>query len=302
MPSEAVFQRILQRVARRDIEGLALQWQKEVLGEAPATDAVVIDGKQVRASDLMLVHAVAQPSQRLLGVEAVDRKTNEIPTARTLIQRLDLQGRMVQLDGMHTPHQTVQQILHDKGADYSLILRDHQSTLLKTAQTLLPADLPPPRLQETRYRGGRKEYRAIVARTIEPKELGLAGALQIARVDRQIGAKGKLTSTWLVASRSEKQLSESEWLRLEQQRWGIENRNHHTLDVTHREDESRVRQPNAATILGIFRRLSNAFKQVWAQGRPKREATARDWTEENQFNRWRGIRLITRPTSSQKTK
>ena len=89
-------------------------------------------------------------------------------------------------------------------------------------------------------------------------------------------------------------LSETEWLRLEPQRWGIENRTHHTLDVTHREDESRVRQPNAAWVLGIFRRLSNAFKQVWAQGRPKREATSRDGTEENQFNRWRGIRLITR--------
>jgi hypothetical protein len=82
---------------------------------------------------------------------------------------------------------------------------------------------------------------------------------------------------------------------LEQQRWGIENRTHHTLDVTHREDESRVAEPNAASVLGIFRRLSNAFKQVWAKGRPKREATSRDWTEENQFNRWRGIRLITDP-------
>jgi len=46
--------------------------------------------------------------------------------------------------------------------------------------------------------------------------------------------------------------------------------------------------------LGIFRRLSNAFKQGWAKGRPKREATAGDWIEENQFNRWKGIGLITR--------
>jgi predicted transposase YbfD/YdcC len=137
-----------------------------------------------------------------------------------------------------------------------------------------------------------------VTKTIEPTQLGLAGALQLARVDRQIGAKGQLTQTWLVASRAQDQLSDAEWLRLEQQRWGIENRTHHTLDVTHREDESRVRQPNAASVLGIFRRLSNAFKQVWAKGRPKREATSRDWTEENHFNRWRGIHLITRPIAS----
>ena len=70
-----------------------MQWQNDLLGPVPATDAVVIDGKEVRGGDVMLVNAIAQPSQRLLGVEAVDKKTNEIPTARTLIQRLDLQGQ-----------------------------------------------------------------------------------------------------------------------------------------------------------------------------------------------------------------
>lgn len=145
-------------------------------------------------------------------------------------------------------------------------------------------------------RGGRWEYRAIVTKTIEPKQLGWAGALQIARIDRRIGAQAKLHRTWLVTSCSERQLTRRQWLDLEQQRWGIENRTHHTLDVTHREDESRVRQPNAASVLGIFRRLSNAFKQRWAKGRPKREATSRDWVEENLFNRWRGIRLIHQTT------
>lgn len=126
----------------------------------------------------------------------------------------------------------------------------------------------------------------------------MAGALQIARIDRRIGAKGKLRRTWLAASQSERQLSRKAWLALEQQRWGIENRTHHTLDVTHREDESRVRDPNATSVLGIFRRLSNALKQVWAKGRPKRAATSRDWVEENQFNRWAAIRLITHPIES----
>ena len=96
----------------------------------------------------------------------------------------------------------------------------------------------------------------------------MAGALQIARIDRRIGAKGQLHQTWLVTSRSQAQLDEKQWLDLEQQRWGIENRTHHTLAVTHREDESRVRQPNAASVLGILRRLSNALKQAWARGGP----------------------------------
>jgi hypothetical protein len=143
VPSEAVFQRVLEKVSRLRIEQIAIQWQTDVLGAAPASDAVVIDGKEIRGSDLMLVNAIAQPSQQLLGVEAVERKTNEIPTAQTLIRRLDLTGRLTQLDGMHTQHQTAHQILYEQGADYSLILRDNQPTLLKTAQQLLPASLPP---------------------------------------------------------------------------------------------------------------------------------------------------------------
>ena len=143
VPSEAVFQRVLQAVPRRQVEAIVLPWQDQMLGAVPATDAVVIDGKEVRGGKLMLVNAVAQPSQRVLGVEPVDRKTNEIPTARTLIQRLPLTGRLVQLDGMHTQHQTVHQLLYEKGADYSLVLRDNQPTLLQTAQTLLPESVPP---------------------------------------------------------------------------------------------------------------------------------------------------------------
>ncbi len=143
VPSEAVFQRVLHQIPREQIEQIALQWQNDLLGALPPGEVVVIDGKEARGGDIMLVNAVAQPSQRLLGVEAVQSKTNEIPTARTLLKRLDLRNRLVQLDALHTQHQTVHQILYDQGADYNLPIRDNQPTLLKTAQTLLPADVPP---------------------------------------------------------------------------------------------------------------------------------------------------------------
>ena len=148
VPSEAVFQRVLEKVPRLEIEKIAVRWQNDVLGAAPAADAVVLDGKEVRGADVMLVNAIAQPSQRLLGVEPVAKKTNEIPTAQTLIQRLDLTGRLVQQDGMHTQHKTTHLILYEQGADYSMILRDNQPTILKTAQQLLRADISPSGGQE----------------------------------------------------------------------------------------------------------------------------------------------------------
>jgi hypothetical protein len=130
VPSEAVFQRILAQVPRLQIERIAVSWQNDMLGAAPLSEAVVIDGKEVRGADVLLVNAIAQPSQRLQGVEPVASKTNEIPTAQTLIRRLDLAGRMTQLDGMHTQHQTVHQILYEQGGDYSLRLPDPAETAL----------------------------------------------------------------------------------------------------------------------------------------------------------------------------
>lgn len=143
VPSEAVFQRVLQRVRRAEVERIALRWQDDLLGPANRDEAVVIDGKEAKGGDLMVVNALTQPSQRLLGVEPVAAKTNEIPTARTLLDRLEIDGRMVQLDGLHTQHRTVHQILYEKGADYSLIACENQPTLLKNLQARLPASVPP---------------------------------------------------------------------------------------------------------------------------------------------------------------
>jgi hypothetical protein len=114
------------------------------------------------------------------------------------------------------------------------------------------------------------------------------------RRPEEIGAKGSLTRPWLATSPAADQLDPAAWLTREQGRRGIENRTPHTLDVTHRQDESRVHHPNAASVADLFRRLANACKHVWAQGRPKRQATARDRTEENLCNRWLGVRRFTR--------
>jgi diguanylate cyclase (GGDEF)-like protein len=46
------------------------------------------------------------PSQHFLGSAIVDTKTNEIPVARELFKKLDLDGRKVSLDALHTQDQT----------------------------------------------------------------------------------------------------------------------------------------------------------------------------------------------------
>jgi hypothetical protein len=68
---------------------------------------------------------------------------NEIPAVRRLLERVDLAGRLVSLDAMHTQHATAAQLVLDKGADYLLTLKDNQPTLAQTAQTLVPGDFFP---------------------------------------------------------------------------------------------------------------------------------------------------------------
>jgi hypothetical protein len=58
------------------------------------------------------------------------------------------------------------------------------------------------------------------------------------------------------------QLDAAGWIKLKRGYWVIESRLHHALDVSLDEDRSRVRQPNVALVLGMFRRLAVSVAQT----------------------------------------
>jgi hypothetical protein len=73
------------------------------------------------------------------------------------------------------------------------------------------------------------------------------------------------------------------FLKLKRGYWVIESRLHHALDVTLREDHSRVRQPKAAFALSLFRRVVVSFAQAWLDAcrklNPKSRATTRKFQQ-----------------------
>jgi hypothetical protein len=73
------------------------------------------------------------------------------------------------------------------------------------------------------------------------------------------------------------------FLKLKRGYWVIESRLHHALDVTLREDHSRVRNPKAAFALSLFRRVVVSFAQVWLtecrKVNPKSRATTRKFQQ-----------------------
>jgi len=92
---------------------------------------------------------------------------------------------------------------------------------------------------------------------VTPEQVGFPGARLIARLQQRVRRKGKKSTetVYLISSLTLEQLDATGWLKLKRGYWVIESRLHHALDISLDEDRSRVRQANAALVLGMIRRL-----------------------------------------------
>ena len=147
-PHQSTFCRFFQRVEGRQVEEAILAIQEQVRGKAPKEDLVVLDGKEPKhGGGQAVLSAVTVPSQFYLGSAIVEKdKTNEIPVARALFERLDLEGRLVSLDALHTQDETARALVLEHGAGYLLTVKDNQPTVHENLQKLIAApeaDFPP---------------------------------------------------------------------------------------------------------------------------------------------------------------
>lgn len=141
-PSQPTFCRMMKHLDAAKLEQALLEYQRQIRGPAPQDELVVLDGKEPHAGGgHSVLTAVSVPSQHYLGSAMVDQKTNEIPVARELFHRLELDGRQVSLDALHTQTQTAREAVLQHGADYLLTVKDNQPTLRQKIEKLVP---PPP--------------------------------------------------------------------------------------------------------------------------------------------------------------
>lgn len=114
----------------------------------------------------------------------------------------------------------------------------------------------------------------------------------------EISTEPKTETVWLATSRALAQLGPEEFLATHRQYWGIENGDHQRLDCSALEDRLRVRNPNAATVLGLFHRFSITLFVAWAKKQPnQRDRTYPTWQSLHDGNRWRIIRQVVDPPS-----
>jgi len=102
-------------------------------------------------------------------------------------------------------------------------------------------------------------------REVTPAQAGFPGARLIARLRRRVRRKGRKSTeiVYLISSLTLEELQAQGWLKLKRDYWIMESRLPHPLDVSLDEDRSRVRNANAALVLGMFRRVVVSCAQAW---------------------------------------
>jgi hypothetical protein len=139
-PSQPPFCRMMKHIDDEALEKIILQTQEQIRGPAPAHELIVLDGKQPKpGGGPSVLTALSVPSPHYLGSARVDTQTNEIPGARELFKKLDLDGRKVSLDARHTQDQTARELVLQPGADFLLTVKDNQPTVRANIEKLVPA-------------------------------------------------------------------------------------------------------------------------------------------------------------------
>ena len=139
-PCQSTFCRLFQRVDGAKVNETIQAIQEQIRGKPPANELIVLDGKEPNhGGGESVLTAVCVPSQYYLGSALVDQKTNEIPVAQQLFGELDLAGRNVSLDALHTQTETGRQLVMDHGANYLLTVKDNQPTIRKNIEKKIPA-------------------------------------------------------------------------------------------------------------------------------------------------------------------
>lgn len=265
IPQKDVYRRLLAALKPEAFQACFDQWLEslraqaaQALGEQQPVFAV--DGKTLRRSHdrrkgLGALHSVSIWATEMgltLGQVATEEKSNEITAIPGLLRLVDIKGAIITIDAMGTQKAIAEEII-DGGADYVLQLKGNQENLHKAVVAYVDEQLEndfaevDARQHTTTNTGhGREERRTYIQMPV-PKHLpgiGLwKGLLTIGVVISICLRNGKETmdTRYYLSSLP---LGVKRFARAVRGHWGIENACHWTLDVTYREDHSRIRNIN----------------------------------------------------------
>jgi predicted transposase YbfD/YdcC len=262
VPRKDVFRRVLATLKPGAFQACFASWLQSLRDAAAKESGVdqpvlAIDGKTLRRSHdrkkgLGALHSVsvwASDFGLTLAQVATDEKSNEITAIPELLKLVDIQGAIITIDAMGTQTAIAKQIIDGKG-DYVLALKGNQETLHQGVIDYIEEQLETDcdgvnaRQYVTTETGHGREETRVYLQMPAPKNLPgssrWAGLATIGVVFLTCLRNGKQT-TERRCFISSLPLGVKRFARAVRSHWGIENTCHWSLDITYREDESRIR-------------------------------------------------------------
>ena len=236
---------------------------------------ICIDGKTLRGTlcptNPQGVHLLVAylPDEGLVLMQVqVDVKSNEISAAPTVLKRLDLRGKVVMGDAMHTQRALSVQIV-EAGGDYVWLAKENQPNLRADIERLFlpevcgPASSPQPTdfqsAQQTSKGHGRLETRTLTVSAMLETYLDWPGVRQVFKLERAVRtlANRPLRSevVYGLTSLTRAEAGPRRLLELTRAYWGIENGLHYRRDVTLHEDATRMKDKVAAQVWATLNNL-----------------------------------------------
>jgi predicted transposase YbfD/YdcC len=273
IPSHDTFGRFLERVDPQAFQRCFAAWIGSLSTDtADGVRLLAVDGKTLRRSHdrqrrlgpLHLVSVWASEQGLTLAQIATEEKSNEITAIPLVLELVDLKGAVVTIDAMGCQKAIAQKII-DRGGDYVLPVKGNQDHLQQAVETLFDehleddfARLNVSRIETEEQGHGRLERRTYLQVNV-PKTLAgredWAGLRTLGLVIRTRDTNGKETGDVQCYISSLKRNAKL-FARAVRSHWSIENTCHWTLDMTFREDDSRVRERRLTESLAWLRRFA----------------------------------------------
>ena len=277
VPRKDVFRRVLMALKPGAFQACFANWLQTLRAAAATATGVTqpvlaVDGKTARRSHdrrngLGALHSVsiwASDFGLSLGQVACAEKSNEITAIPELLRLVDIKGAIITIDAMGTQKAIAEQVIAG-GADYVLALKGNQETLHQSVIDHIHEQWEDDfagvnaRRHQTRETGhGRNETRTYI-RMPAPEGLpGLqlwVGLGSIGVVVSECVRDGKETAEvrYYISSLG---VGVKRFAHAVRSHWAIENSCHWSLDVTYREDDSRVRDKNLRENFAWLNRLT----------------------------------------------
>lgn len=275
MPHHSTYRRILEEVI--DVQ----EFDKLVgdyLSERKKCGQEVLlsmDGKVLRGSlneeregTALLAAYLPEEGVVLLQVE-IERQGKEVPAALKLLKKLDLRGKIVMADALHTQREA-SKIIGQAGGNYIWYAKGNQSQM-ETDIALWFAPQPTPRpghgqlpkadqtARQVSKGHGRLEVRTLTVSHELKGYLDWPFLEQVFELERTVTQlKSGETRTKVIygfTSLSPDQVTAKQLLQLVRSYWGIENGLHYRRDVTLREDATRMTNTNLAHAMATINNL-----------------------------------------------